>query len=96
VAYRRGVAYDEHCAGLVGIIVDASNRCIEDPAVIERILAHLNDRAPSAGAALLPEDRGPLQARLGVPDSSTESGKGSLMLLPSRKRRADCWPAVRN
>jgi hypothetical protein len=36
----------------------------EDPAVIERILAHLNDKAPSAGTALLPEGRGPPQARL--------------------------------
>jgi hypothetical protein len=54
----------ERCAGQVKIIVETSNRCIEDPAVIERILAHMNDRTPSAAAALLPEDRGPLQARL--------------------------------
>ncbi len=39
--------------------------CIEDPAVIERILAHLNGKAPSAGTALRPEDRAPPpQARL--------------------------------
>ena len=43
------------------------------PSVIEKILAHLNNKASSAGAALLPEGRGPPQARLGVPDSSIES-----------------------
>jgi hypothetical protein len=32
--------------------------------VIERILAHLNGKAPSAGTALRPENRAPPQARL--------------------------------
>jgi hypothetical protein len=55
----------ERCAGQVKIIVEASNRCIENPAVIERILAHLKNKAPSVGAALLPENRAPPpQARL--------------------------------
>jgi hypothetical protein len=49
----------ERCAGQVKIIA-----CIEDPAVIEKILAHLNGKAPSAGTALRPEDRAPPQARL--------------------------------
>ena len=49
----------ERCSGQGKIIA-----CIEDPAVIERILPHLNDKAPSIGAALLPENRGPPQARL--------------------------------
>ena len=46
----------ERCAGQVKIIVEASNRCIEDPVVIERILAqHLKNKEPSAGTAMLPE-----------------------------------------
>ena len=49
----------ERCAGHVKIIA-----CIEDPAVIERILAHLKSKAPSAELALVPEGRGPPQARL--------------------------------
>jgi hypothetical protein len=49
----------ERCKGQVKIIA-----CIEDPAVIERILAHLNGKAPSAELALVPEGRGPPQARL--------------------------------
>ena len=31
--------------------MDESKRCIEDPAVIEKILARLNGKAPSVGAA---------------------------------------------
>jgi hypothetical protein len=54
----------ERCAGQVKIIVEASNRCIEDPAVIKRILAHLNGKAPSTEPALVPENRAPPQARL--------------------------------
>jgi hypothetical protein len=46
-------------AGQVKIIA-----CIEDPAVIERILAHLKGKAPSAELAMLPEGRAPPQARL--------------------------------
>jgi hypothetical protein len=49
----------ERCAGQVKIIA-----CIEDPAVIERILAHLQSKASSAELALVPEGRGPPQARL--------------------------------
>ena len=49
----------ERCAGHVKIIA-----CIEDPAVIERILAHLKNKAPSTEPALRPEDRAPPQARL--------------------------------
>jgi hypothetical protein len=49
----------ERCAGQVKIIVETSNRCIEDPAVIERILAHLNGKAPSTESALVPENRAP-------------------------------------
>ena len=36
----------ERCAGQVKIIA-----CIEDPAVIERILAHLKNKAPSTETA---------------------------------------------
>jgi hypothetical protein len=49
----------ERCAGQVKVIA-----CIEDPAVIERILAHLNGKAPSVGTALFPENRAPPQTRL--------------------------------
>ena len=48
----------ERCAGQVKIIA-----CIEDPAVIERILAHLKGKEP-AELAMLPEGRAPPQARL--------------------------------
>jgi len=37
---------------------------IEDPAVIKKILAHLDGKAPPAATALLPECRGPPQAKL--------------------------------
>ena len=63
----------KRCKGQVKIIVEASNRCIEDPAVIERILAHLKDKEPSSELAMLPEERAPPQARLGVPVSSTDT-----------------------
>jgi hypothetical protein len=42
------------CGGDVKIIA-----CIEDPAVIQKILAHLDDRASPAGLSLLPECRAP-------------------------------------
>jgi hypothetical protein len=38
--------------------------CIEDPVVIERILAHLNGKASSTEPALVPENRAPPQSRL--------------------------------
>jgi hypothetical protein len=44
----------ERCAGQVKIIA-----CIEDPAVIERILAHLKIRAPSTEPVMLPDGRAP-------------------------------------
>jgi ribosomal protein S27E len=49
----------ERCAGQVKIIA-----CIEDPTVIERILAHLKNKAPSTVTAVLPEERAPPQNRL--------------------------------
>jgi hypothetical protein len=49
----------ERCSGQVKII-----GCIEDPAVIERILSHLNGKVLSADPAMLPEERAPPQARL--------------------------------
>ena len=42
------------CGGDVKIIA-----CIEDPAVIQKILAHLDDRAGPADLSLLPECRAP-------------------------------------
>ena len=48
----------EHCKGQVKITA-----CIEDPAAIERILAHLNGKTPPAGTAVLPGKRAPRQAR---------------------------------
>ena len=38
--------------------------CMEDSAVIERILSHLKGKAPSADLVVLPEGRAPPQARL--------------------------------
>ena len=49
----------ERCAGQVKIIA-----CIEDPAVIERMLAHLKGKEATAELVMLPEGRGPPQARL--------------------------------
>jgi hypothetical protein len=49
----------DRCAGQVKIIA-----CIEDPSVIERMLAHLKGKAPSAEPAMLSEERAPPQARL--------------------------------
>jgi hypothetical protein len=49
----------ERCKGQVKIIA-----CIEDPAIIERILAHLNGKAHSTDPVILPEGRAPPQARL--------------------------------
>jgi hypothetical protein len=68
----------------------ASNRCIEDPALIERIQAHLNDKAPSAASSTR-------RPRLGVPDSSTESRMlSSLLLLLFWRRRACYWLDAEN
>ncbi len=38
--------------------------CIEDPVVIEKILIHLNEKAPYSQATPLPESRAPPQAAL--------------------------------
>jgi hypothetical protein len=66
--------------------------------LIERILAHLNGKAPLIGKAMLPEDRAPPQERLGAPDFSTDCMKrsSSALLLPLRKRRAYYWLEGRN
>ncbi len=45
------------CGGAVKVIA-----CIEDPAVIEKILTHLNEKALPIAAPLLPESRAPPQA----------------------------------
>ena len=47
------------CGGAVKIIAS-----IEDPAVIRKILAHLEAKSSSAGTSLLPESRGPPQTGL--------------------------------
>ncbi len=47
------------CGGAVKVIA-----CIEDPAVIRKILAHLDAKAASPGTRLLPESRAPPQAGL--------------------------------
>ena len=49
----------ERCAGHVKIIA-----CIEEPGVIEKILAHFKGKEPSAELAMFPEERAPPQARL--------------------------------
>jgi hypothetical protein len=47
------------CGGAVKVIA-----CIEDPAVIEKILAHLNEKTVPVQAAPLPKCRAPPQAVL--------------------------------
>jgi len=47
------------CGGTTKIIAS-----IEDPAVIRKILAHLDAQSASAGISLLPESRGPPQIGL--------------------------------
>jgi len=59
VVFTRGIETGSECGGTVKVIV-----CIEDWAVIEKILSHLNEKAPSAEATLLPESRAPPKARL--------------------------------
>jgi hypothetical protein len=49
------------CAGDVSIIAN-----IEDPAVIRKILAHLDDNATSAASGLLPECRAPPGPPMGL------------------------------
>jgi hypothetical protein len=53
--FKLDLASCEGCGGLVRVIA-----CIEDPAVIGRILAHLDRQTPSAvNPILLPPARGP-------------------------------------
>ncbi len=47
------------CGGAVKVIA-----CIEDPVVINKILAHLNEKAAAVGSGLLPECRAPPQTGL--------------------------------
>ena len=49
------------CGGSVRVIADASDRCIEDQDIIDRILAHLRDkeRAYTASPLLAPPSRAP-------------------------------------
>jgi hypothetical protein len=54
-----------HCGGAVKVIVDTSNRCIEDQQVIDKILSHLKKKevlplSPDA----LPEARASPQTSL--------------------------------
>jgi len=45
------------CGGAVKVVT-----CIEDPAVIEKILTHLNEKALAVHTPLLSESRAPPQA----------------------------------
>ena len=54
----RGISASMH------VIADTSDRCIEDPVVINKILAHLLGEALSAEPVRLPESRAPPQAGL--------------------------------
>ena len=45
------------CGGAVKVIA-----CIEDPVVIKKILAHLQEKIAPAGLDLLPQSRAPPQA----------------------------------
>ena len=47
------------CGGAVKVIAG-----IEDPAVIQKILTHLKEQAPTAVAVRLPESRAPPQVSL--------------------------------
>jgi hypothetical protein len=54
-------------------------------AVIESILAHLKNKAPSAESAMLPKNRAPpRQARLGDPVSSIEPRNTLISVAGSR------------
>ena len=47
------------CGGAVKVIADASDRCIEDQEIIDKILAHLRDRDPTSSTLplLIPPSR---------------------------------------
>ncbi len=47
------------CGGSVKVIA-----CIEDPVVVKKILAHLNEKVAPAGLGVLPESRAPAQTSL--------------------------------
>ena len=58
--FKLDLAGCENCGGQMRVIA-----CIEDPAVIGRILAHLETRQPAlAGEGRRPEARGPPQGDL--------------------------------
>jgi len=46
-----------HCGGPAKVIADTSDRCIEDPVVIKKILSHLLGKSLSAEPVGLPESR---------------------------------------
>jgi len=52
------------CGGAVRIVADTSDRCIEDPVVINKILDHLKEKGEHQDAFRLPESRGPPQTSL--------------------------------
>jgi hypothetical protein len=58
------IAVCKECGGTVKVIADASDRSIEDPAVIKQILAHLQRKAESNEFNPLPESRAPPQGSL--------------------------------
>jgi hypothetical protein len=66
----------ERCAGPVKIIA-----CIEEPAVIERILAHLNGKAPSVGTGML-----------FIAGGLVDVGCGNNVLNGSYTRPPEVWP----
>jgi hypothetical protein len=57
--FRIDIETCDHCGGAVKIIA-----CIEDPAVIEKILTHLNKQTACAKPVPLHESRAPPQAVL--------------------------------
>jgi hypothetical protein len=52
------------CGGATKVIADTSDRCIEDPVVIQKILDHLKEKGAYQDAVRLPESRGPPQTSL--------------------------------
>jgi hypothetical protein len=52
------------CGGAMKVIADTSDRCIEDPVVIQKILNHLKEKGEYQDAFRLPASRGPPQTSL--------------------------------
>ena len=69
------------CGGSVKVIVEASNRCIEDQDVINRILAHLRDE--EQGTPTLPHLAPPTRA----PPATLSLFAGSEFPTPHQQRR---------